>query len=327
MWLKENLNSQCWKKTDKFFDLPDFLTWKATGCDTRSLCSVTCKWLYEVSSDGQGGWNKIFLEQIGLDELTENNFIKIGNVIKQPGERCGTGLKADVAEVLDLLEGTAVATSIIDAHAGGLGLIGCHAPSIPQSITSRLPLICGTSTCHMAVSKEAVFVNGVWGPYWSAMVPGLWLNEAGQSASGCLLDHIISTHPASSQIKLEKGKHIVDYLNTLLKKMASRDGKPVDTLSKDVHVLPDFHGNRSPLADPTMKGMVCGLTLCADEEQLAILYLATVQALAKRIIRHFIVKFKDFTEMGFFNFDYPLLYSVVSHTTTYVVILFQFSRP
>lgn len=280
MWLKQNLNSQCWKKAEKFFDLPDFLTWKSTGCDTRSLCSVTCKWLYEVNSSELGGWNKRFLEEIGLSELTDNNFIKIGSIIKQPGEPCGNGLKADVAEALDLLEGTAVATSIIDAHAGGLGLIGCSAPSIPQSITSRLPLICGTSTCHMAVSKEAVFVEGVWGPYWSAMVPGLWLNEAGQSASGCLLDHIISTHPASSRIKLDKGKHIVDYLNNLLKKMATRKGEAVDTLSKDVHVLPDFHGNRSPLADPTMKGMICGLTLCADEEQLAILYLATVQALA-----------------------------------------------
>ncbi|XP_024219444.2 FGGY carbohydrate kinase domain-containing protein [Halyomorpha halys] len=280
MWLKENLNSQCWKKTEKFFDLPDFLTWKATGCDTRSLCSVTCKWLYEVNSDGQGGWNKNFLERIDLAELADNNFIKIGSVIKQPGEPCGTGLKADIARVLDLLEGTAVATSIIDAHAGGLGLIGCHAASISQSITSRLPLVCGTSTCHMAVSKEAVFVNGVWGPYWSAMVPGLWLNEAGQSASGCLLDHIISTHPASSKIKLEEGQHIVGYLNTLLKKIASRNGKLVDVLTKDIHVLPDFHGNRSPLADPTMKGMICGLSLSTDEEQLAILYLATVQALA-----------------------------------------------
>lgn len=35
LWLKNNLNKQCWEKADKFFDLPDFLTWKATGCDSR----------------------------------------------------------------------------------------------------------------------------------------------------------------------------------------------------------------------------------------------------------------------------------------------------
>lgn len=61
-------------------------------------------------------------------------------------------------------------------------------------------LICGTSTCHMIVSEKEVFVKGVWGPYYSAMIPGMWLNEGGQSATGKLLDHIIDSHPAKSLI-------------------------------------------------------------------------------------------------------------------------------
>lgn len=32
--------------------------------------------------------------------------------------------------------------------------------------------------------------------------------------------------------------------------------KNVSYLTKDIHVWPDFHGNRSPLADPTLRGMV-----------------------------------------------------------------------
>lgn len=28
-------------------------------------------------------------------------------------------------------------------------------------------LVCGTSTCHMAVSREKLFIPGVWGPFWS----------------------------------------------------------------------------------------------------------------------------------------------------------------
>jgi ribulose kinase len=27
-------------------------------------------------------------------------------------------------------------------------------------------------------------------------------------------------------------------------------------LTEEIHVWPDFHGNRSPLADPTLHGMV-----------------------------------------------------------------------
>lgn len=52
-------------------------------------------------------------------------------------------------------------------------------------------------------------------------------------------------------------------------------------LTRDLHIWPDFHGNRL-LADPTLKGMVCGLTLSSSVNDLAALYLATIQALAVR---------------------------------------------
>jgi ribulose kinase len=45
-------------------------------------------------------------------------------------------------------------------------------------------------------------------------------------------------------------------------------------------VLPDHHGNRSPRADPTLRGMVSGLKLSDSADALALLYLATVQAIA-----------------------------------------------
>lgn len=32
------------------------------------------------------------------------------------------------------------------------------------------------------------------------MVPELWLTEAGQSATGALLDHLVETHPAASAL-------------------------------------------------------------------------------------------------------------------------------
>ena len=55
---------------------------------------------------------------------------------------------------------------------------------------------------------------------------------------------------------LSRGVHLYQYLNMLLEDVASRQGTSVTQLTSDLHVYPDFHGNRSPLADPSMKGMV-----------------------------------------------------------------------
>lgn len=71
---------------------------------------------------------------------------------------------------------------MIDAHAGGLGCIGAGAgaPSSPlEDLRGRMALICGTSTCHMAVVERKIVVPGVWGPFYGAMVPGMWLAEGG----------------------------------------------------------------------------------------------------------------------------------------------------
>ena len=52
-----------------------------------------------------------------------------------------------------------------------------------------------------------------------------------------------------------------------------------------LHVLPDFHGNRSPLADPHALGVISGLTLDASFDSLCRLYWRTCVAIALGI-RH-----------------------------------------
>ena len=136
----------------------------------------------------------------------------------------------------------------------------------------------------MAVSREAKFVNGVWGPYWSAMVPGLWLTEGGQSATGALIDHTVDTHargPELRELAARKGTTVYDLLNSRLDELAARAGHAfAGELTRELHVLPDHHGNRSPRADPSLRGMVSGLKLTDSVDSLALLYLATVQGIA-----------------------------------------------
>ncbi|XP_056912912.1 FGGY carbohydrate kinase domain-containing protein isoform X4 [Takifugu flavidus] len=280
LWLKENLKESCWNTAAHFFDLPDFLSWKATGSLTRSLCTLVCKWTYCPPE----GWDPSFWISIGLEDLVENNFSKIGSVTCPPGTPVGDGLTQEAAAGLGLNVGTAVGASLIDAHAGGLGVLGAdvkgfNLPCEDQPITARMAMICGTSTCHMAISQQPLFVPGVWGPCLSAMVPGMWLNEGGQSATGRLIDHMVQNHPAHNQVQAQAQQSTYSYLNNHLRSMAG-SLSAVDLLGSSLHVWPDFHGNRSPLADPTLKGMVTGLSLSQSLDDLALLYLATVQALA-----------------------------------------------
>ena len=48
-----------------------------------------------------------------------------------------------------------------------------------------------------------------------------------------------------------------DALNSIVKDLGVRHMlNSYALLTRDLHLLPDYHGNRSPLADPKMKGMV-----------------------------------------------------------------------
>lgn len=96
-------------------------------------------------------------------------------------------------------------------------------------------------------------------------------------------------------------RNIYQHLNKLLPELASARGlEEVSCLTEDIHVWPDLHGNRSPIADPTLRGIVStsrisqnhgmnpitfpfqitGLDMTRGIESLAIKYLAFVQALA-----------------------------------------------
>lgn len=287
LWLKEHLPAS-WQRTARFFDLPDFLTYRATGDETRSLCSTVCKWTYLGQRGGDGaGWSREFFQQIGLGDLAAENFRRIGQTIRPMGTPLGGGLTARAAKELGLIAGTPVGGSIIDAHAGGLGMLGAklggRAPT-SAALNRRLALIGGTSSCHMAVSAQPRFIRGIWGPYFSAMIPGLWLTEGGQSATGALIDHVIFSHAAAAGLRLEakrSGRTIYELLNARLDTLAESERAPFPAaLTRELHILPDFHGNRSPRADPTLRGVMSGLTLSATADDLARRYLAAIQAVA-----------------------------------------------
>lgn len=172
---------------------------------------------------------------------------------------------------MGLLPGTPVAVGLIDAHAGGIGTVGVEGGAL-----NNLAYVFGTSSCTMASTTSPSFVPGVWGPYYSAMVPGLWLVEGGQSAAGAAIDQLLDFHPA-----VEEAREMAQRVNQplpvwLADRILEKTAQPSDAvaLAKGLHVVPEFLGNRAPFADPHARAVICGLGMERDLDNLLALYIA-----------------------------------------------------
>ncbi|KAK7921077.1 hypothetical protein PG985_009099 [Apiospora marii] len=302
LWLKNNMPPELFDRC-KFYDLADALTHLATGSETRSFCSTVCKQGFvPVGVDGSvKGWQEDFYHTIGLGDLVKEDFKRMGGVngvngkYLSAGELVGT-LSEKASRELGLPVGIAVGSGVIDAYAGWIGTVGAKvdteygqsdeslpANDLPQAFT-RLAAVAGTSTCHLAMSEKPVFVNGVWGPYRDVLLPDYWMAEGGQSATGELLRHVIETHPAHTQVQpLAEAMqlNIYDYLNLHLRELAEKANAPsVSYLGRHFFFYGDLWGNRSPVADPNMKGAVIGLSPDSSVDGLALYYYATMEFIA-----------------------------------------------
>lgn len=131
LWLKHHMDADRFKQC-MFFDLPDYLTYRATSDPARSNCSLACKYSYvppgtemthadgtsEVSKDG---WSARFFTKIGLGDIVETQFEQVGGIpgkngmVLSAGQPVGSGLSQQAAEELGLVQGTAVGSAVIDA--------------------------------------------------------------------------------------------------------------------------------------------------------------------------------------------------------------------
>lgn len=266
LWLKENRPS-IFADAAQFFDLPDYLTWRASGSLARSSCTLTCKWTYLAH---EKRWDPTYFDAIGLPELAAEGFARIGTEVVPPGTRIG-GLKPQAAAEMGIPVGTPVAAGLIDAHAGGLGTVG--AIGEPHE---NMAYVFGTSSCTMTTTSDPAFVPGVWGPYFDAMMPGLWLNEGGQSAAGAAMDRLVALHPAKAEAHKNAdaaGRSLLSYLSHQALQQGGTASNAI-LLADGVHVVPEFLGNRAPFADPEARAVIAGLGMDQSEASLVALYLA-----------------------------------------------------
>ncbi|KAK4243941.1 Nup93/Nic96-domain-containing protein [Corynascus novoguineensis] len=302
LWLKKHMPPELFARC-KFYDLADALTHLATGGETRSFCSTVCKQGYvPVGVDGSvKGWQEDFYRAIGLGDLVEDGFRRVGGVngvngkFLSAGELVG-GLCEKAAKDLGLPPGIAIGSGVIDAYAGWIGTVGAKVKldseqlddtvasnDVSQAFT-RLASVAGTSTCHLAMSREPVFVPGVWGPYRDVLIPDYWMAEGGQSATGELMKHMLETHAAYGETIKEAqaaGKNIYDYLNDHLRHLAEKTQAPyLSYLARHQFFYGDLWGNRSPIADPNMCGAMVGMSSDKSKDSMALLYYSTMEFIA-----------------------------------------------
>ena len=243
----------------RFVEAADWLSLVLTGKETRSpaFAGYKAAWNAEIGYPS----NDFF---VSLDERLDGF---IGSKIPERVEPCiaaaaGT-LTEKAARFLGLKEGTVLALPMIDAHASlaGLGVTG----------DGEMVMIIGTSTCHILNSKEKTDVEGIFGYVKDGIFPGLYTYESGQSAVGDMFDWFVKNSVPSSYEKEAESKGVG--IHTLLTKMASS----LEIGESGVIALDWWSGNRSILADSTLKGMLYGVTMRTRPEEI---YRALLEATA-----------------------------------------------
>ncbi len=254
-WLYEN-RKDIYDRVDSFLELPDFLVSQCTkDKKLRGINSLVCKWGYDPVSQS---WPKDLWSTIIHDEGLYNK-IGDGTGLLAPGAAITGGLSSKGALELSLCPGTACVAGIIDAYAGAVGTLGSGLQNQgPEEVESRMAIIAGTSSCHILLRKDPIYCPGIWGPYEGAILEGFSCLEGGQTLTGRAIDLLLPLHPRYSEIlNLSKSLSIFEVLNELL---GNREEEFL-LKGKNLHINPDIHGNRAPLADPSIRGMISGWSM------------------------------------------------------------------
>lgn len=233
---------------DNFMEVSDFLVYLLTGEVTRCMCHAGYKLMW---NEEDGYPPEDFLKELhpALSSLKE----KLKGREVQVGE-CAGRLTREAADRLGLKAGTAVAASLIDAHAA--------VPSAGIDGPEKALMILGTSCCMLLCSEKMSYIQGISGCVKNAVLPGLYAYEAGQSAVGDLFDWFVKNCVPGSYEKeaSELGISVHELLSEKASCLAPGESGLI--------ALDWWNGNRSCLADVNLSGMIVGLTLRTKPEEI-----------------------------------------------------------
>src|SRR5699024_3559197 len=144
-------------------------------------------------------------------------------------------------------------------------------PAMGVTEPGNMVMVMGTSICHLLVDDQEKQLPGICGVVRDGIIPGSYGYEAGQPAGGDLISWFINhLFPKEvAQKTEEENKTIYQWLEAKSEKISP--GKT------GLLALDWWNGNRSPLNDTDLTGMIIGMTLQTKPEEI---YRALLEAIA-----------------------------------------------
>ncbi|PLR76721.1 ribulokinase [Bacillus sp. V3-13] len=245
-------------ETDKFVEATDWVISQLTGNLIRNSCTAGYKAIWH-KQDGYPSREFFKALDPRLENLTDT---KLRGEVVSVGTKAGT-LTEEMAQLTGLPRGIAVAVGNVDAHAA--------VPAMGVVEPGKMVMAMGTSICHMLLGTAEKEIEGMCGVVEDGIIPGLYGYEAGQSAVGDIFEWYVEEGvPAYVQkAAAEQGLNVHQYLE-----QKASEYKPGESglLSLDW-----WNGNRSVLVDTELGGLLLGMTLQTESEEI---YRALLEATA-----------------------------------------------
>lgn len=244
-WEIANHAPDVYAAADLIIDAGDWIVQQLTGKFTRNSCAAGYKGLWNAEL---GFPSREFLR--ALDPKIEHVADKWLQNIVAPGQKAGE-ISRSFAAKSGLIAGTPVSAATIDAHSGVAGMGVYH--------EGPFSLIMGTSTCHMALSRELRLFDGYAGVVKDGILPGFYGYESGQSAVGDIFGWFAKSFMQTDFDELSRKAALL---------------KPGES---GLVALDWLGGNRSLLMNANLTGTVLGFGLDTKPEEL---YRAWIEATA-----------------------------------------------
>ncbi|MFM0285827.1 ribulokinase [Paraburkholderia megapolitana] len=214
-----------WDATDRFIESGDWLVWQLTGTEARSLGFAA----YKAQYSAMDGYPHGIVPGL-TDKLAEPHRIGSAAGSLSEGWRQLTGISGNAV----------VAVAVIDSHvvlpAAGAVSNGCLVGAL------------GTSAAYLLLNERfQPLPPGIEGVAKDGSIRDLWCYEAGQAGFGDTLGWFVNAFPRGAD-SAESFRHY------------NREAAQLEPGANHLVALDWWNGNRVPLADSSLSGLLVGLT-------------------------------------------------------------------